>query len=207
VTETEQRFEDGGMLEALRAVRGVLQAARLQEDERETLRGVEAEAEKKSLQGLGRVINAGVRSVLACETVYVALTSPEFEWGCQAALILKKGEELVGEEVRGEAAIRELEGRPNVWFLHRNFVVYKDRVSFPGDLIDRTCHFEIPGLPADWLVLPESERGASETLWAMPSVPADAYLKRTHFGGAEEEGLGTVLVGVRPRPGSRSNGG
>ncbi|MBI5445446.1 MAG: hypothetical protein HY900_30055 [Deltaproteobacteria bacterium] len=195
------------MLEALRAVQGILQAVQLPEGEGDILLAVEADAEKKSLQGLGRVINAGVRSVLACETVYVALTSPQFEWGCQAALILKKGEELVGEEVREEAALRELAGRPEVWFLHQNFVVYKDRVSFPRDLIDRTCHFEIPGLPADWLVLPESERGGSEALWAMPSVPADAYLKRAHFGGAEQEGVGTLLVGVRRRPSTRLNGG
>ena len=103
--------------------------------------GIEEDAEKHSLMGLGKVTNTGVREVLTCDLVYVALTNREFEWG-SPSLILKKGEEVVGEEIEGEEAIAKMRKKENVWFMLDDFIIYKDRISFPQDIIKKVCHFE-----------------------------------------------------------------
>lgn len=182
------------VLAALRRSRGIVAAVLVPPPDRATLLAVELEAEKRSLLGLGKVVNEGVRLVLTCPRVYAALTNMDFDWGCRSALVLKKGEELVGEEVRDETRLAGLRGRPEVWFLHESFVVYKDRVQFPRDLLSRACHFAIPALPADWLAWEGEPEDA--LLQAMPSVAGDSHLKAAYFGGADEKGLGTILLGA-----------
>jgi hypothetical protein len=150
-----------------------------------------------SNDGLGNVVNTGVRDVLNCKLIYVALTNMDFEWGCHSALIMKKDQELVGEEVRDEERIGELSNRKDVWFMHRNFVVYKDKVSFPQDLMKKICHFEIPVHPAEWCRLEDEDFRCHSIIYANPSALCDIFLKELFFNGRKEKGLGTILVGIR----------
>lgn len=165
------------------------------EDRREIL-DLEKEAEKRSLMGLGKVINSGVRKVLQYDLVYVFLTNMEFSWGHCSALILKKGDQLVGEDIYDEAVLAELSKSPNAWFMHENFVIYKDFISFPQDIMQKICHFELPGMPADWLSEDTDKLAISEIWYANPSTFGDVYLKENYFNGQDERGLGTILVGV-----------
>src|SRR5210317_1241228 len=135
---------------AFSKVEGLIKTSPFSNDDRPKMLDIEQEAEKNAFMGLGNVVNAGVREVLACGLIYVALTNMDFEWGCGPSLVMKKGEELVGEEVRDKQRLAELSNRKDVWFMHQNFVVYKDKVSFPQDLMKKICHYEIPGLPAEW---------------------------------------------------------
>ena len=181
---------------ALNNVKGIIKAGPFSNDNRRKMLDIEQEAEKNAFMGLGTVVNAGVRKVLTYEFIYVALTNMDFDWGCQSSLVMKKGQELVGEEVRDKERIAELSKRKDVWFMHQNFVIYKDKVSFPQDLMKKICHFEIPGLPADWCRLEDEAIEYHSIIHANPSTLGDTFLKEQYFDGIHEKGLGTILVGV-----------
>ena len=80
--------------------------------------------------------------------------------------------------------------------MHQNFVIYKDKLSFPQDLMRKICHFEIPGIPADWCRLEDEAIEDYSIIYANPSVPGDIFLKEQYFAGIPEKGLGTILIGV-----------
>jgi hypothetical protein len=193
----DRQIVDDAVLAALSKVKGIRKASPLPNDDYQKVLSLEEEAEKKSLMGLGKVINTGVREVLACDTSYVALTTMEFDWGCNATLILKKGEDIVGEEVRDEETIEKLSKDKNVWFMHKNFVIYKDKISFPQDIMKKICHFEIPCLPAEWCLLEKDKYQCHAIIFANPSTLCDIHLKETYFNGIDEQGLGTILLGLQ----------
>lgn len=175
---------------------GILEAFPLRDEDRSQILRIEKDAEERSLMGLGKVVNVGVTEVLKCESVYVALTNMDFDWGPHPSIILKKGEEIVGEEVRDKAAIERLSEQGNVWFMHRNFVVYKDKLSFPQDIMKKICYFEIPCLPAQWCTTDSQDLHCELIIYANPATPTDIFLKEHYFQGIDEKGLGTILVGV-----------
>lgn len=194
---------DEVMIAALGNVTGIVEARPLPAEAFPPILEKEIEAEKRSLMGLGKVVNTGVRDILNFDLVYAALTSKEFDWGCHSALLLKKGRETVGQEVRDETALAELAKEKNVWFLHKNFVVYKDRISFPGDIMNKICTFEIPCLPAEFCMLDDDQFQCQSINFASPSVLCDLYLKEQYFKGENVADLGTILIGVKQE---RKNG-
>ena len=181
---------------ALKNVKGINQSSPFSSDDHKKILDIEQEAEKNAFMGLGNVVNAGVRKVLTYELIYVALTNMDFAWGTHASLVMRKGEELVGEEVQDKKRIAELSKRKDVWFMHQNFVIYKDKVSFPQDLMKKICHFEIPGLPADWCRLEDEAIENHSIIYSNPSTLGDIFLKEQYFDGIQEQGLGTILIGV-----------
>ena len=193
----DRKTADEVIVEALIRVKGIVRATPVSEEDRRKLLEIEREAEEKSLMGLGKVINAGVRELVQYDWMYVALTSMEFDWGCRPNLVMKKGDEVVGEEVTDKDEIERLSGEKNVWFMHKNFVVYKDKVSFPKDVMDKVCYFEIPCHPADWCPVEEENLTCHTMVYAWPSTPGDVFLKEKYFGGRDERGSGTVLIGVK----------
>jgi hypothetical protein len=182
------------ILRALEKVKGLKLVYRLRNEDYPVILQKEQEAEERSLMGLGKVLNTGVRKVLEHGFVYIALTTMEFDWGSHSTLVLKKGTEIVGEEVRDEAILAELSKKENVWFLHKNFVVYKDKISFPQDIMKKICHFEIPCLPAEFCLLEDHRFECRSITFANPSTLCDMYLKEQYFDGIDERGLGTILV-------------
>ena len=184
------------MTVAFSKVEGLIKTSPFSNDDRSKMLDIEQEAEKNAFMGLGHVVNAGVREVLACGLIYVALTNMDFEWGCGPSLVMKKGQELVGEEVRDKQRLAELSNRKDVWFMHQNFVIYKDKVSFPQDMMKKICHFEIPGLPAEWCLVEDENFECRSIIYANPSTLGDIYLKKQYFNEIDEKGLGTILIGV-----------
>ena len=197
-TTIDRTKADALMIAALKKVKGLVEASPFSEKDSQQVLGIEEDAEKRSLMGLGKVTNTGVREVLTCDLVYVALTNREFGWG-SPSLILKKGQEVVGEEIEDEEAIARLKKKENVWFMHKNFVIYKDRIAFPEDVMKKLCHFEIPCLPAEWCVLEGSDFRCHSIIYANPATPCDLFLKNSYFKGLDEHGLGTILIGVKLR--------
>jgi hypothetical protein len=187
---------DALMVSALEKVKGIVKACPFAFEDRRKIMEIEQDAEKRSLMGLGKVINVGVGDVLKCDLIYVALNNMEFDWGCHATLVLKKGDEVVGEEVRDEGIIAGLSNRKNVWFMHKNFVVYKDKVSFPQDIMQKICYFEIPCLPAEWCLVEDDTFQCDSIIYANPCTPSDIFLKEQYFNGLDEKGCGTILVGI-----------
>ena len=192
----ERRKIDKIITAALKNVKGIVKAAHFSNEDRKKMLDIEQEAEKKAFMGLGNVVNVGVREVLTYEFLYVALTNMDFAWGSHPSLVMKKGEELVGEEVQDKRRIAELSKRKDVWFMHQNFVIYKNKVSFPQDLMKKICHFEIPALPADWCQLKDEAIEDHSVIYANPSTLGDIFLKEQYFDGIPEKGLGTILLGV-----------
>ncbi len=184
------------MDKAFSKVAGLVKASLLPKDDHQKILDVEQEAEKNAFMGFGNVINAGVREVLTCKLIYVALTNMDFDWGCQPSLVIKKGSELVGEEVRDKERLTELSQREDVWFMHQNFVIYKNRISFPQDLMQKICHFEIPGLLADLCRVEDEDFEYNSIIYANPSTLGDSFLKKQYFNGIDEKGLGTILIGI-----------
>lgn len=185
------------MIVALKKVKGIVDVSPLSEEDRQQVLDIERDAEERSLMGLGKVVNTGVREVLNYDLIYVVLTNMDFNWGCHPALVLKKDREMVGEEVRDEEVIARLSNQKNVWFMHKNFVVYKDKISFPKDIIKKICYFEIPYLPSEWCTVEDDKFQCHSIIHANPSAPCDLYLKKQYFSGLDEKGLGTILVGVK----------
>jgi hypothetical protein len=188
---------DRVMISALHNVKGIVNSRPLPTEEHPRILEKELEAEKRSLMGLGKVVNAGVREILNHDWVYAALTNMDFDWGCYSTLVLKKGQEIVGQETRDKAVLAELANKKNVWFLHKNFVVFKDRVSFPGDIMNKICHFEIPCLPAEFCTLGDDQIQCQSINFASPSVLCDLYLKEQYFDSENVAELGTILIGVK----------
>jgi hypothetical protein len=182
---------DGIILGTLKKVKGIVDASPLSEKHRREILEIEQDAEERSLMGLGKVVNTGVREILNSELIYVALTNMDFDWGCSATMLLKKGQEVVGEEIRDQAAIERLANQKNVWFMHQNFVVYRDKIAFPQDIMKKICHFEIPCLPAEWCTIEDDNFQCHSIIYANPATPCDVYLKEQYFGGLDERGLGT----------------
>jgi len=193
----DSRKADEVIIATLKKVKGLVDASPLSEEDRKKVLDIEKDAETRSLMGLGKVVNTGVREVLNCELIYVALTNMDFDWGCDPTLVLKKGENVVGEEVRDKKIIAKLSNQKNVWFMHQNFVVYRDKIAFPQDIMKKICHFEIPCLPAEWCTIEDDNFQCHSIIYANPATPCDVYLKEQYFRGLDERGLGTILVGVK----------
>ena len=187
---------DALMVSTLEKVKGILKACPFETEHHSEIMEIEEDAEKRSLMGLGKVINVGVREVLKCDLIYVALNNMDFDWGCHSTLVLKKGDEVVGAEVRDQEIIARLSKQENVWFMHKNFVVYKDKVSFPQDIMQKICYFEIPCLPAEWCLVEDNTLQCDSIIYANPCTPSDIYLKEQYFDGLDEKGCGTILVGI-----------
>lgn len=178
--------------------KGVRAAFPLLDRDRNTLRELEDEAGKNAFMGLGRFVNTGVTAALQRRYLFAALTDPQFDWGCKAALSLTVKGVTAGEEVRDPEEIRRLRGRDDVWFMYESFVVYKNRIDYPRDLMSPDCRFETPALPADWWEWPPEAAAPDRRIVANPSALSDTYLKKCYFGGADTPGLGTILVGGDP---------
>jgi hypothetical protein len=180
-------------LTSVKGLKGIQDAFVLQEADRFALYDIELEAEKKSFMGMGLTYNSGIREVLRRPVVVLAITTVEFEWGCQSVLVLKKGDEIVGQEVSDPDRIQELRNCPDVHFLHRNFVIYKDRVRFPQDIVEKKCCFELPCMETKDSIPGLKQMGPG--VYCFPSTPGDIFLKGRYYGGLDERGTGTVLFG------------
>lgn len=193
----DKNILDEIMKNTLRKSNGIVEACAFLDQDRPKILEIEEEAEKRGLMGLGKVYNSGIREVLKCDLLYVALTNMDFDWGCGPSLVLKKDQDVVGEEVRDKDAIKRMSKQENVWFMHDNFVIYKDRVSFPQDLLKKTCYFDTPSLPAEWCSVEDERFECHSIVYANPSAPSDLFLKGKYFKTSDEKGIGTIFVGVQ----------
>ena len=193
----DRKAADAVILAAVKNSKGIVRVAPFLSEDRGKIVDIEADAEERSLMGLGKVINTGVIEVLKCDCIYVALNNMDFDWGRHATLVMKKGEEVVGKEVRDEQLIAELSTRKDVWFMHKNFVVYKSKMQFPQDIMKKIVHFEIPPLPAEWCHMEDAGLQCRSIIYANPATPADIFLKEQYFHGLDQRGLGTILIGLQ----------
>jgi hypothetical protein len=193
----DRKSVDMKIIAGLKEGKGIEDVRPLLEQDRARVLEIEEEAQEKSFMGLGIVINMGVKAVLDCELVYVARTSMGFEWGEYPSLIMKKGQEIVGEEISDKERIARVQKEKDVWLMGGTFVVYKDKVEFPHDILKKVCHFETPLIPVKWCIIEDDRFQCHDLIFCNPTTPCDLFLKQEYFGGNDEAGSGTILVGVR----------
>lgn len=181
------------ILACLRSITGIEDAFALEAADRFALLDIEIQAEKKAFMGMGKTYNSGIREVLRCPVVVLAITNMDFSWGCQSHMLLKKEDEVVGEEVRDPQRIDELKQQEHAFFLHPNFVIYKDKVNFPADIIEKRCCFELPALTREECFAGLNECG--HYVFCFPSTQGDVFLKNRYYGAVDVQGTGTVLFG------------
>ncbi len=188
-------IQEEKLMRALSNIPEVQDVKKLCQEDINKLLEIEKEAEQRSLMSLGKVINVAVREALECENIYIILNTVDFDWGTEfPTLLMKKEGEIVGEEVRNVNRISELSRNKDIWFMHKNFAVYKNKISFPQDIMNKTCYFEIPPIPAHWEELSSFWNKGLQFFFAAPSPLGDSFLKDNYFQGAHEQGSGTCLV-------------
>jgi hypothetical protein len=183
------------LLESMKSIKGLQVVFLMAEEVKFQLLEVETDAEKRAFMGLGMCYNSGVREVLRRPIVLAVITNMDFDWGCQAHMVLKKDDVVVGEEVLESKRIEELEKRDNILFLHKNFVIYKDKVNFPTDLVENKCCFDLPALTL-YDEYPQL-RQFGDHIVCFPSSVGDIFLKKAYYGGVDERGMGTALFGFK----------
>jgi hypothetical protein len=72
-------------------------------------------------------------------------------------------------------------------------VIYKDKVDFPRDVVEKKCCFELPALTAEKALPDLGELG--DYIFCFPSTHADVFLKNRYYEEKDEWGTGTVLFG------------
>jgi hypothetical protein len=185
------------LINLLTGVKGIRAASLVENQHKDEIVKIEQDAEERALMGLGKTYNSGLREVLECEIVIAALTDMDFDWSGFCGMQLKKGDQVVGEEIRDPNRIRELSQRSDVYFLHQNFVIYKGRINFPQDIMSKLCQFEFPSANVDWF---SSVDGVESCIFCNPSTPTDIHIKKAFFSPSDERGVGTILIGVRCSP-------
>ena len=71
----DKRAADGVMVSALKKVQGIVEASPFSSEDHQKIIDIEQDAENRSLMGLGKVVNTGVREVLNCDVIYVPVLS------------------------------------------------------------------------------------------------------------------------------------
>jgi hypothetical protein len=182
-----------GFLNGLIGIKGIRAATLIENQHKDEILRIEEDAEERALMGLGKTFNSGLREVLKCEIIIAALTDMDFDWSYVCAMQLKKGNQVVGEEIRDPNRLKELSQRSDAYFLHKNFVIYKGRINFPQDIMNKICQFEFPSVRVDWFSHLDS---IESCIFCNPSTPTDIHIKKIFFNALDERGLGTILIGI-----------
>jgi hypothetical protein len=189
-------MSEAQLIQKLTDRQGIVEVHSLHELDRPKVARIEKEVEATSLMGLGAVVNVGVDRVLEHTRVFVALTDEQFNLGDHPSIVLKKGDQVVGEEIRDQDKIAIMQGQSDVLLLGKFFVVYKNRIRFPQDLVTRICRFELPHAAVDWCCLEDDDAVQREAVVSSVSAQSDIFLKSRYFGGVRGDELGTILIGV-----------
>jgi len=180
--------------QALRDTKGILDVGWIDEQDRQTIRQLEEEMQKRGLGGLGKYLNEGVLKVLGSQMVCVVLNNNDFRHATEPCLSWVVGDVVIGEEVSDQERLESLKRSEGVKVIGKNFVVFADRVKQTAGrqptFVFRALAFpELEGIP-----------GVEEVISASPHGAADLYLKERFGWDAGKPELGTILIGFNLAP-------
>lgn len=180
--------------QALRDTKGILEVGWIDEQDRQTIRQLEEEMQKRGLGGLGKYCNEGVLKVLGSQLVCVVLNNNDFRHATEPCLSWVVGDVVIGEEVSDQKRLESLKRSEGVKVIGKNFVVFSDRVKQTAGrqptFVFRALAFpEVEGIP-----------GIKDILSASPHGAADLYLKERFGWEAGKPELGTILIGFNLAP-------
>ncbi|MEM3754948.1 MAG: hypothetical protein QXE19_04605 [Candidatus Bathyarchaeia archaeon] len=177
--------------EVLLSIPGIIDVRYLDRKHFEEILKLETLVEK-SMIGI-RCFNEGLREVLKRQVVLVIVHLPNLRHPPEPIILWKIGEEIVGEEVWEDEKIEKLKKDPNIIFLGKNFILYKDKLAHlrkaDSTLVYPPIRF--PELEEIKLI----KDVASITV----STPVDIYIKKEMGWDINDPKIGTVLIGFNIR--------
>ena len=148
----------------------------------------ESASEGSGLAGLSTA-NEGIREVMQREFVVCINHSPDLRHPSKPIMTLKAGSGVIGQEVWEENQIAKLSADPNMVFLGRNFVLFRDRLDTARGKSVRFV-FEPQSFPEL-----DDVHGVCKIVSATISPITDVYIKRRAGWNTAHSDQGTVLIG------------
>jgi len=180
------------VLRSLRECRGVLALKVLSERDKEKILDVESEVEEKTVFGMCKSLNKGLRGSLQREfTVAVVIQTSEFEYPHHPYMNMICGDQVVGELVDDEERIEEMKKNPANLFLWGNFVVYVRKLPRDPEEGNKMRVVYLPREPIQLRGL----QHVRNSVFGTPSTEGDTLVKSMLCIESKESVLGTCLVG------------
>ena len=174
----------------LLSIRGIIDVWRLQDSDRKTI----LELEKNATQNAGLVIgveimNEGAQRAMQRKYVVCVNHSQALRHPPAPILILKAGENILGEEVWEKDRIDRFHADPNALFLGRGFVLFKNKMN---QTKEKRLRFEYGTQE-----FPEIDtiHGVCDVVSGTVSPAVDIHIKRIAKWNESDSDRGTVLIG------------
>jgi len=180
------------VLRILRNCGGVLAIKVLTEEEKKRILHVESKAEDRTVFGMCKSFNKGLRESLKRKnTVALVIQTSDFDYPHHPYMNIVSGDQVIGELVYDKEKITELREDPNNFFLWDNFFV--NRKKIPRDLEERR-KMRVVYLPREPLQL-RGMQSVANAVFGTPSTEGDTLIKRMLNSKTEGTTIGTCLVG------------
>jgi hypothetical protein len=166
----------------------------LNKSQQEKILKMELEEQKKSMMLNACSENQSVKEVLSRDVVLLLTNDQNYEYK-QPTILLKAGDEVVGEEIMDKAKLEELKHTPGCYALGSDMIVYTRKLR------------QMKGVPLKFVTLPfcltdekvvekiEALPGVQDLICGWPSRSVDFYLKNEFRMKTDDLRIGTLLVG------------
>lgn len=167
-------------------LQGIVKVARLTDENMSEALELERQAEENMIMGICVGVNIGLRQALQKKNVFGCITNGDLKWPGESYIRIICGDELIGQDIYDEQILAELKKKGEL--VAGNLVFYKKKMSlFKDRREDVRLHLMPMQIP---------ELMACSAVVAIPSPPADIYIKKLLMQNEQDPKLGTIIVGV-----------
>ena len=168
---------------------GVVSCWAVPDEDRESLRQLENEANSRlGLPGMD-IVNEGIKDALARKHVVMISHSPALRHPPGPIILICDGDSVVGEEVWESGQYETLSKDPNSLFLGKSLVLYRDALARARGKPLRLVYKALP--------FPEIEEipGVKDVVSITITIPVHFRLSQKAGWNPNDPNLGTVLIG------------
>jgi len=181
------------VLDKLEGCRGVLSVRLLDEEEKDCIMRVEGQAEDKTLWGMCKSLNQGLREAVSRKyTIAMVIDTSKFEYPHHPYTRMECEDLIVGEQVMDEEKIKELKKDPTNLFLWNEFVVYVKKIPRDPERRKKLRVVFLPRAPPQLTSTPSVEKG----VFGVPSVEGDLEIKKLLGVKDERPEIGSCVIGL-----------
>ena len=177
------------VVERLLRTPGVTSCWIVPDEDRESLRQLENEANSRlGLPGMD-IVNEGIKDALARKHVVMISHSPALRHPLGPIILMCDGDSVVGEEVWESGQYETLSKDPNSLFLGKSLVLYRDALAGARGKPLRLVYKALP--------FPEVEEipGVKDVVSITITIPVHFRLSQKAGWNPNDPNLGTVLIG------------
>jgi len=168
---------------------GVVACWVVPDEDRDSLRQIETEANLRlGLPGMD-LVNEGVKDTLAREHVVMISHSPALRHPPGPIILICDGESVVGEEIWQPGQFEKLSKDPNALFLGKSLVLYRDALTRARGKPLKLAYKALP--------FPELEEvsGVKDVASITITIPVHFRFSQKAGWNPNDPSLGTVLIG------------